>query len=212
MSCVGWLLLILAMASGFCRILGGYGMSIEHAGLANDLSNLGYDELFMRSTEKALDDIWARPGVRDALVHLAGDAEAPAQARFLAAEILFYRDAGALTPTIKSGLGAVYADALANDFIPLGNPWGIPGILEGSAAQHAISLGESAVPAFAGLLDNDAEMEYGGSEESTLASDYVLRVNDIAAFIICQITGIPYELKESPEDRDADIESLKDEL
>lgn len=187
-------------------------MSIEHAGLANELSGLGYAELFMRSNEKALDDIWARPGVRDALVLLAGDAEAPAQARFLAAEILFYRDADALTQSVKIGLSTVYADALANDFIPMGNPWGIPGIVEGSAAQHAIALGESAVPAFADLLDNDAEMEYGGSEESTLASDYVLRVNDIAAFIISQIKGIPYELKESPEDRDADIEILNDKL
>src|SRR5690606_11386346 len=123
------------------------------------------------------DDIWTRPAVRDALLRLAGDAEAPAQARFLAAEILFYKDAAALTPSLKSGLGTVYAAALANDFIPVGNPWGIPGIIEGSAAQHAVSLGEAAVPAFADLLDNDAEMEYGGSEESTLASDYGLRVN-----------------------------------
>ena len=69
-----------------------------------------------------------------------------------------------------------------------------------------------AVPAFAGLLDNDAEMEYSGSEEATLASDYRLRVNDIAAFIICQIKGIPYELKETPEERDADIETLKSQL
>ena len=187
-------------------------MSIEHAGLANDLSNLGYSELFMRSNEKALDEIWARPGVHDALVRLAGDAEAPAEARFLAAEILFYRDAAALTQSIKHGLGTVYAEALANDFIPMGNPWGIAGIVEGSAAQHAIALGESAVPAFADLLDNDAEMEYGGSEEATIASDYVLRVNDIAAFIICQIKGIPYELKETPEERDADIEALKSKL
>lgn len=212
MSCFGWLLLILSITSGFCQIVGGYGMSIEHAGLANELSGLGYDELFMRSNEKALDDIWARPGAHDALLRLAGDAEAPAQARFLAAEILFYKDAAALTPSLKSGLGTIYAAALANDFIPVGNPWGIPGIVEGSAARHAIALGEPAVPAFAELLDNDAEMEYGGSEESTLASDYGLRVNDIAAFIISQIKGIPYELKESPEDRDADIEVLKDKL
>ncbi len=212
MNCLGWLLLILGMASGFCRVLGGYGMSIEHATLANELSGLGYDQLFMRNNEATLNEIWARPGVRDALVRLTADAEAPATARFLAAEILFYRDADALTPSIKSGLGAIYAQALANDFIPMGNPWGIAGIVEGSAAQHAIALGESAVPAFADLLDDDAEMEYGGSEESTLASDYGLRVKDIAAYIISQIMGFPYELKESPEARDADIETLMSKL
>jgi hypothetical protein len=175
----------------------------------NRVSALGYIELFQGSDEGLLDGIWNEPGAPDALARLSIDSQAPALARFLAAEIMFYKQAGYPPEEHKKQLASVYATALAQNFTGSANTWGMPGVLEGLAGDHFIGLGEAAVGQLVKLLDDDRRAYYAGSEEATLGNTYRYRVKDLAAFYISKIRNVPLKLDQDPGKRDEEIKKLE---
>jgi hypothetical protein len=180
--------------------------------LANRLMSFTYREVFQAANEDVLDAIWNGPGAQEALATLALDPKAPDLARFLAAEIIFYRQAMSPSEEQKRQLAAVYAKALAGNFTGMANTWGLPDVVRGLAGEHFVDLGEAAIPALATLLDDTKRVYYAGSQEPTLANSYGYRVKDLAAFYIGKIRNVPFPLDEDPAKRDQDIAKLKGAL
>lgn len=193
---------------------GGWGgtQGGDSGRLAGKLTGLGYAGLFQGPDEAAVDAIWKEAGAPEALASLAVAPDAPAEARFLAAEILFSRREAYPAEEHKGQLAAAYAAALAGNFTGVANPWGLPGLLPGLAAEHYVTLGAAAVPELVRLLDDEQRVYYAGSQEATLGNVYQYRVKDLAAFFISRIRGLPFEVRESPRERDAEIERLKGAL
>ena len=184
---------------------------MNRAELTRTLEELGYRELFQRLGTESIDHIWNQDGAPESLAQLALDANASTQARFLAAEILFAKDAQYPPDSAKAALASVYAAALKDNFVGMANPWGLPGKLD-VVGRHVVALGDAAVAELAQLLDTTTTTSYGGSRDATTGNRYHYRVKDIAAYLISQIKGIAYTVKETPEERDADIEQLKRQL
>ena len=130
-------------------------------------------------------------------------------ARFLAAEVLFYKDEVHRVEEHKQKLARVYAAALADNFTEVANPWGLPGVIDGLTEEHLLAIGEPMVSELLKLLDNDKRVYYEGSEEATLGYHYGYRVKDLAAYYIGKIRNIPLELDEDPSRREETIEKLK---
>lgn len=167
--------------------------------LAGRLLAEGEAGLFLRGAGARL---WAEPGAPQALAALAGDAEAPPVARFLAAELVA---AGAGTPPHAS-LAAAYAAALAA--APLGNAWGLPGALDTPPARHLVAFGAAALPALRPLLGDARPLRYAGSEEATLGNAAAWRVKDMAASLVAAIEGQRFDAGAPPALRDAAIARL----
>ena len=177
--------------------------------LANRLIELGYIRFFQQPDENAVESIWNESGVPEALAALTIDPEAPTLARFLAAEIMFYKQERYPPDEQKNQLASVYATALALNFTGVANTWGLPDVLDGFAGEHFLILGEAAIPELVKLLDDDKRVYYEGSEEATLGHIYRYRVKDLAAFYIGKIRNIPLILGEDPGKRDEEIGKLK---
>jgi hypothetical protein len=90
----------------------------------------------------------------------------------------------------------------------MGNPWGLPGELDGDAGRHLVSLGEAAAVALEPLLDDERRVPYWGSQEATWGNSFAFRVKDFAAFFVSAIRGRPYVLHTDPSARDGDIQKL----
>lgn len=175
--------------------------------LAQRLESLGYMTLFLSLDDAQLNALWAEPGAEAMLTALVVDTSATSHARFLAAEVLFRKQAGYPPDAARAGLAPVYASALRE--ADLGNIWGMPGELDGVAGQHLVTIGEPMVAALTPLLDDTREVPYGGSEEVFVAKQYRYRVKDFAAFFIGKIRDLPYTVHTSPHERDAEIERLR---
>ena len=185
------------------------GQPPDSSFLARRLMTIGYIGLFQGSDENASDALWKEPGVPDALAALVLDLEAPALARFLAAEIMFNKQATYPPAEQKKQLASVYATALAENFAGAANTWGLPDVLDGLAGEHFLALGEAAIPELTSLLDDERRVYFAGSQEATLGHHYRYRVKDLAAYYISKIRNIPLELDEDPGKRDEAIEKLK---
>ena len=174
--------------------------------LAAELAALGYTDLFMRAGTQDLDRLWNRPRGPQELEALAIDPDASWEPRFLAAEILFRKQAGFPRTEQRAALAGAYAEALRHAAV--GNPWGLPGELDGDAGRHLVSLGEPAAVALEPLLDDQRRIPFWGSKEATLGNSYAFRVKDFAAFFLSAIRRRPYVLHTDPSARDADIKKL----
>jgi hypothetical protein len=179
--------------------------------LAGQLVDLGYLELFLRYDDQTLNGVWNQPNAPAELANLVMDSSASSQARFLAAEILFYKDKSYPSDAAKPTLAQIYATALVENYTGIANPWGLPGYLD-SVGEHVVDLGDAAVPALVPLLDDETPLLYGGSQEATLGNSYGYRVKDMAAFFISRIKGIAYTVYQTAAERDAEIENLKTKL
>ena len=133
-------------------------------------------------------------------------------ARFLAAEILFYKDGTFKVENLREKLAPVYAAALSENFTESANPWGLPGVLDGLTGEHLLALGKVIVPELVKLLDNNKRIYYEGSKEATLGNHYGYRVKDLAAYYISTIKAIPFQIDEEPIKRDGEIDTLKHKL
>lgn len=180
--------------------------------LAEDLSGLGYLELFLRLDDTALDRIWRWPGAPGGLRQLALHSDTPSLPGFLAAEVLFTRDPTFPAPADRGALALLYAEALRQNMTGMANPWGLPGDLDGPVARHVLALGDGVVPAFAALLDDGTQLRYSGSKEATYGNSYNYRVKDEAAALIAELIGVPYPVHLDPQDRDAEIGLLRQRL
>jgi hypothetical protein len=139
------------------------------------------------------------------------DDSANPEARFLAAEILYDRASNFPPESVKAALAEIYTTALAQDYIGVANPWGLPGSHE-VVGRHLVELGEVAVPKLIPLLDDETILLYEGSKEATLGNSYAYRVKDFAAYFISQIRGIDYPVHQTQAERDAEIDRLKTKL
>lgn len=185
------------------------GQQSDSSSLEYRLMTIGYIELFQGPDENALDTLWKEPGVPEALATLTIDPGAPALARFLASEIMFYRKKTYPPDEQKKQLASVYASALAQNFTGTANTWGLPEVMDGFAGEHFLGLGEDAIPELTNLLDDDRRVYYEGSEKATLGHCYRYRVKDLAAYYISKIMNIPLELDENPSKRDEEIKKMK---
>lgn len=185
------------------------GQQGDPPALANKLMTMGYLELFQGSGEEYIDTLWKVPGVPEILETLTVDPEAPALARFIAAEVLFYQRGAYPLEEQRKQLASVYALALGQNFTGAANTWGLPEILDGLAGVHFVALGEDAIPELKNLLADDKRVYYEGSEEATLGNGYCYRVKDLAAYYISKIRSIPIDLGEDPSRRDKEIQRLK---
>lgn len=177
--------------------------------LADRLTQLDYAEVFQQPDESVLEGIWTEAGAPESLAALAIDSEAPLLSRFLAAEILFHNLETYPPAAQKPHLSSTYASALAENLAGTANTWGLPGVFDGLAGEHLLSLGEAAVPELVKLLDDDRSVYYEGSEEATIGHSYRYRVKDLAAYYISRIRNIPLEMSEDPDRRDEEILELK---
>jgi hypothetical protein len=175
--------------------------------LTDRLTSLGYVNLFMRLDDAGLNELWDKPGAQVGLTSILMDQCANTEARFLAAEILFERLPGFPPDKLRTLLGQLYVCALSQ--AEMGNPWGLPGELDGQAGQHLVKIGGPAIKALFGLLDDQRQILYAGSEEATFGNSFRYRIKDLAAFYISKIGGHPYVLYETPEARDTEINRLR---
>ena len=177
--------------------------------LSEELSDLGYLELFQRLDDTALDQVWRLPGAPERLRQLALHSDAPSLPGFLAAEVLFTRDPMFPEPADRRVLASLYAGALRQNMTAMANPWGLPGRLDGPVASHVLALGDEAVPALAVLLDDSEPLRYSGSKEAAYGNSYNYRVKDEAAALIAELIGVPYPVHLNPQDRNAQIDLLR---
>jgi hypothetical protein len=180
--------------------------------LAEQISRLGFKELFFRQDRNALDSIWkdSLEGVR--LEQIIKDSNAESLSRFLAAEIMFSKKPDFPSEDIKPVLPELYAAALKQNFTGLANPWGLPGKLDGKTGQHFVKLGPGAVSHLEQLLDDNTGTSYGGSKEATFGNSFHYRVKDLAAFFIAKIIDLPFQIDKDLDIRDTGIEKLKASL
>jgi hypothetical protein len=176
--------------------------------LSKKLSELTFLDVFQRLDRPALESLWNRGRARNALESIVKDTSAEPRAGFLAAEILFQKVPGYPPETLRARLAEIYAAALANDYTVMANPWGLPGLPDGETAQHAVQIGETAVPALRRLLEDRRVVYYSGSKEATFGNRYRYRVKDLAAGLLARIRNLPFQPDEDPELRDQAIERL----
>lgn len=173
------------------------------------LVETGYIMLFFAADTKVLDSIWNTPGSAKALKHLALTQDANMLARFLAAEILFFKKENNFLETEKKELAPVYAAALSGNLTGLANTWGLPGVSNGVAGDNFEALGVAAIPHLIKILDDNTRMYYAGSQEATLGNSYKYRVRDLAAFFISRIRELPLNLEAKTGERDIRIDKMK---
>jgi hypothetical protein len=177
------------------------------ADLAKQLADMSYHDLFLRMDSATLNSLWNAPGGPEALLALATDPGAPDHARFLASEILFRKQSDFNPGQAAGPLATAYAAELRQ--ADVANPWGMPGKLDGPPGQHLVALGEPAVAALVPLLHDDSPILYEGSKEATVGNSYDYRVKDFAAFFLSRIRHTPYDVRQTPADRDPLIEKLR---
>jgi len=177
--------------------------------LAAKLRHAGYGALFQSTDELMLDAVWNDPLYREVLPLLVVDREQEPLVRFLAAEIMFSRDDSYPPEEHRTALPGIYAQALADNFAGTANAWGIPGLLDGVLGEHVMALGESAVPVFSPLLQDERRVYYAGSKEATYADAWSFRVKDLAAYYISQIRNFPFPVEQSSAERDRTIRHLQ---
>jgi hypothetical protein len=123
--------------------------------------------------------------------------------------VLFTRDPAFPAPADRNVLASLYAQALRRNMTGMANPWGLPGDLNGPVARHVLALGDEAVPAFVALLGDAGKLRYSGSQEATFGNSYNYRVKDEAAALIAELIGVPYPVHLNPQDRNAQIDLLR---
>lgn len=158
--------------------------------------------------------VWQGGKGRPALIAIVQDTSLKFKHRFLASDILFERDPKYPDGVDKKMLGRLYAEALSMP-VAGAESWGRPFERNqyGALGKDFIRIGEDAVPALAGLLNNNKELFYGGSDKNWEApNSYELRVKDFAAFYICKIKHWRYRCAHSRKTRDRKIEKLKRRL
>ncbi len=205
-------MLFAACAVG-CTVLKGEWMNSQRGStIAGKLAQFNYSDLFMQMETETLDALWAEPEADPALHQLVGATGTPPLVAFLAAEILFAKEPGYPPSAERERLAAIYAAALEQNLTRMANPWGLPDQLDEPVAQHFVGLGENAVPVLTRLLENTSGVRYGGSREATYGNSFQYRVKDLAAFYLSKIRGLPYEVKQTPQERDIEIDKLKTSL
>lgn len=161
--------------------------------------------------DDAIAAVWAEPDSLARLEAIVRDRAAPMKARFLACEVLFEKHFVFVPEVGAAVVAEIYAHALVNDLTGMANSWGLlyEHNDEGPVGIRFVMIGDAAIPALLGLLDDASRsLTYAGSEEATVGNAYGFRVKDYAAFYLGKIKRIPVAFHERPEDRDREIAAL----
>jgi hypothetical protein len=161
--------------------------------------------------EDAVAAVWAEPDSSERLQAIVRDRAAPMKARFLACEVLFDKQFTSVRGVGLPVVAEIYAHALAHNLTGVANSWGL--LYEhddaGPVGIRFEMIGEPAVPALVGLLDDTSRpLRYAGSEDATVGNAYGFRVKDFAAFYLGRIKRISVAFHARPEDRDHEISAL----
>ena len=188
-------------------------MNEQRSILADKLINTGYIDLFMRTNENAINEIWSNKNYQEELHTIITDNAVPVPARFLAAEILFKKDAAfPSSEEQKKMLAKIYVEVLSNKGTVNGNIWGLPGYT-GITGEHMLHADkDELVILLKQQLNNQQPVLYDGSREATFGNSYEYRVKDIAAFYFGKLLNLPYAVLNTPAERDIEIERLKKNL
>jgi len=181
--------------------------------LSKKLIATGYVDLFMRTNDNAINEIWANSNYQEELHAIVADDTAPGLARFLASEILFYKDVSfPSSEKEKEMIAKIYVDALSNSGTINGNIWGLPGST-GVAGEHMLKADkEENIGLLKQQLNNQQPVLYDGSRDATFGNGYQYRVKDIAAFYLGILLNLPYKVLSKPAERDEAIQQLKENL
>ena len=165
--------------------------------------------------DRTVDAVWADPKHHGLLAEIVRTTAMPAEARFLACEVLFRKDIMFLQGQDRKQVAAVYAQALVDDYTGVANSWGLlyEHRDEGPVGIVFLQLGENAVDALVPLLDDARQRSsYVGSIEATVGNAYQYRIKDFAAYYLARIKGIPITFHRDLADRDAEIDRLRQRL
>ncbi|WP_160127698.1 hypothetical protein [Kordia antarctica] len=189
--------------------------------LEKRIRELGYRSLFLTDLEVTDKEIWNFGANEQELKIIAYSEKTSDFSRFLTVELLRHYDVK-INSKYHSLIAKSYAYALSNSatdnphfFGVVGNLWGL--LYEeddlGKLGSFYVSLGDKAVLSLSNLLDNkNDKIFYDGSEEATIGNSYQYRVKDFAAFYISKIKNIPITFYQDFDQRDAEIERLKEIL
>lgn len=194
------------------------GPQADRAALRRELLSLGYRDLFLRLDHGAADRLWTDSAA--ALEALVRDPDEDAQARFLAAELLFLRRPDFPPVDLRPLLAPVYAEALAQSATPVGpwrlvaNQWGLlwAGDDTGTVGRHLLALGADAIAPLRPLLDDGRRVLYEGSREATSGNARAYRIKDVAAYYLGRLVGKPVRFHQDHAARDREIAALSESL
>ena len=188
--------------------------------LADRLITIGYRNLFMRGDQSLADSIWNEGKSETMLNQIINKPNISLEAKFLSAEVLRHFNVESV-PENRSVLPKAYVDALVHssvdreDFNNLnGNLWGFLYNVDdaGYLGQQLVSYGDESLIYLFDLLDDEGRVIYEGSQEATIGNEYQYRIKDFAAFYISKIKNIPIQFYKKLDDRDREIEILKNAL
>jgi hypothetical protein len=222
------LFLVFFITEGFllsnCQLNKNVKMINIEKKIASELVYYGYDKLFQSGSNTIIDSLYDNGKNTKSLINIVSKREFDILARLLASEILFTKQKDYPPKYLYGPLGDVYALALlitgdtANPKLS-GNLWGYMyeadrlGIKDdGMLGTHLLGLGEESLPFLIPLLDEESTIIYEGSQEATIGNALNYRVKDAAAYYISKIKNIPVKFYQDFEERDKEIERLKNQL
>jgi hypothetical protein len=91
------------------------------------------------------------------------------------------------------------------------NRWGLPGTYVGPDGRRLVDLPD-ATAALAGLLDDQRELVIEGSETATIQNRARYRVADLAAYLLAEHLGVPFDAAADRAGRDEQIAELRERL
>ena len=184
--------------------------SKETAALEERLLESSYRELVQMAGGESGRALWdsAEPG---AFERLLSDPRVDTRAVFLAAELAAHYELALWRAADKDVLARAYADALAKDYVGMGNVWWLPSY-SAEVAGRLLKLREHVAPLLIELLSDDTPVQFGGSADAGLAEAYQVRVKDIAAHFLGIIRMKVFRFVKDPAVRDREIERLRTQL
>jgi hypothetical protein len=185
---------------------------INTASFAKKLTDREFGEFFIYPMhDQTIDKIWSVPSHHRLLDDILGDATISNEAKFLACEVFFKKDALFMQRHSPEKVAEIYTQALSNDFTGMANSWGLlyEQQDEGTVGIAFLAIGEKAIPALSKILDDErTHLRYQGSIEATVGNGYGYRIKDFAAYYIGRIIGHPLKYYPDLTDRDEQINNL----
>lgn len=212
------LLLILVSASGCDN---------QQDRLVTDLTSNGYLYYFTNPNGiETRDSLLSDSGTMETLKRIVSDSEVNSTTRFVAAEILLHDSAQDFNdPGMNAIISKIYTSNFTNARFAEGkaeNIWMYPcytddtigdRVMVLNPGSHLLALGEDAIPGLKVQLTDTTRLYISmGSKREIFSDSLQYRVKDLAAFFICRIRGWQFNSCLSPEERDAEIEAIKQKL
>jgi hypothetical protein len=113
----------------------------------------------------------------------------------------------AIPPSIRA---SILCSALQH--VDTGNNFGDPCSFDAPAAVDLLATGEAALPYLERILDDHEPLQVTGSEDAAISEAWEYRRCDYAYRYVCLILGLKPKWHNEPEQRDKEIELIKQKL